>query len=43
MILSSLEDLAAEIVGLQELVLAVAATAQYLPETLPTDSPEQVH
>lgn len=42
-ILGSLEDLTAEIVNLQELVLAVAATAQHLPESLPIASSEQVH
>ncbi len=42
-ILSSLEDLTAEVINLQELVLAVAASAQHLPEELPFESSEQIH
>jgi hypothetical protein len=42
-ILTSLEDLTADIVDLQELILALAATAQYLPGSMAFDSSESVH
>lgn len=42
-ILSSLEDLTAQIMDLEEIILAVAQSAPKIPAILPVETPDQIH
>lgn len=42
-ILTSLEDLASQMVDLEELMLAIAASAQYLSEPIRIERPDTVN
>ena len=42
-VLTSLEDMEADVLDLRELMLMLAATAQDLPDRVPASGQEQVH